>query len=116
MRVPLSWLRDYVRLEMPLDHLTERIDISSAVVASIEHRGVSDDGGNLGLFRAGKVLSAAKHPNADRLQLCVVDVGEGDPTRSSTGRGTSERARPWQSALPGAKLPEELVSSAQASG
>ena len=40
MRVPLSWLRDYVRLEMPLDHLTERIDISSAVVASIEHRGI----------------------------------------------------------------------------
>ena len=109
MRVPLSWLREYVRLEMPLDHLTERIDISSAVVASIEHRGVSDDGGNLGLFRAGKVLSAGKHPNADRLQLCVVDVGEGDPHKIVCGAWNFGAGATVAVALPGAKLPDGLV-------
>jgi len=35
--------------------------------------------GNLGLFRVGHVLEAEKHPNADRLQLCKVDVGEAEP-------------------------------------
>ncbi|MBA2642747.1 MAG: hypothetical protein H0U82_07470, partial [Actinobacteria bacterium] len=71
MRVPLSWLRDYVVLEMPVDDLASRLDVSTAVVAGIERRGVSDEDGNLGLFRVGKVLEAGKHPNADRLQLCV---------------------------------------------
>ena len=41
--------------------------------------------GNLGLFRVGRVLEAAKHPNADRLQLCRVDVGEGEPRQIVCG-------------------------------
>ena len=71
MRVPVSWLRDYVAVEMPLDELATRLSISSAEVEGIERRGVADSDGNLGLFRVGKVLEAAKHPNADRLQLCA---------------------------------------------
>src|SRR5213592_4181175 len=79
MLVPVSWLREYVPLEMPLDELGERLSVSTAVVASIEPRGVVDEGGNLGLFRVGRVLEAAKHPNADRLQLTKVDVGGAEP-------------------------------------
>ena len=79
MRVPVSWLRDYVQIEMPLEELATRLSISTAEVEGIERRGVPDEDGNLGLFRVGKVLAADKHPNADRLQLCRVDVGEGEP-------------------------------------
>ncbi len=77
MRVPVSWLRDYVPLEMPARELADRLVISTCEVDGIETVGVADVDGNLGLFRVGRVLDAVKHPNADRLQLCQVDVGEG---------------------------------------
>ncbi|MDF2750507.1 MAG: phenylalanine--tRNA ligase subunit beta, partial [Gaiellaceae bacterium] len=85
MRVPLSWLRDYVRIEMRVQELSDRLDVSTAVVAAIEEKGVPDEDGNLGRFRVGKVLEAGKHPNADRLQLCQVDVGEAEPAQIVCG-------------------------------
>ena len=109
MRVPLSWLRDYVALEMPLESLVERLDMSTAVVAAAERRGVLDEDGNLGLFRVGKVLEAAKHPNADRLQLCVVDVGESDPYQIVCGAWNFGSGATVAVALPGATLPGGLV-------
>ncbi len=109
MRVPLSWLRDYVALEMPIESLAERLDMSTAVVAAIERRGVPDEDGNLGLFRVGKVLEATKHPNADRLQLCVVDVGESEPYQIVCGAWNFGAGATVAVALPGATLPGGLV-------
>src|SRR3954447_6214124 len=79
MRVPVSWLREYVPIEMPLEELATRLSVATAEVEGIEPRGVDDAGSNLGLFRVGRVLEAGKHPNADKLQLTKVDVGESEP-------------------------------------
>ena len=108
MRVPVSWLRDYVAVEMPLDELATRLSISSAEVEGIERRGVADSDGNLGLFRVGRVLEAAKHPNADRLQLCRVDVGEGEPHQIVCGAWNFGAGATVAVALPGAVLPNGL--------
>ncbi|MET0201149.1 MAG: phenylalanine--tRNA ligase subunit beta, partial [Gaiellaceae bacterium] len=108
MRVPVSWLRDYVPVEMPLPELAERLSISSAEVEGIERRGVPDEDGNLGLFRVGRVLEAAKHPNADRLQLCQVDVGEGGPRQIVCGAWNFGAGATVAVALPGARLPGGL--------
>jgi phenylalanyl-tRNA synthetase beta chain len=109
MLVPVSWLREYVPLEMPLEELGDRLSVSTAVVASIEPRGVVDDGGNLGLFRVGRVLEAAKHPNADRLQLTKVDVGEGEPRSIVCGAWNFGAGATVAVALPGAVLPNGVV-------
>lgn len=109
MRVPVSWLRDYVPLEMPLAELADRLSVSSAVVAAIEARGVADEGGNLGLFRVGRVLEAAKHPNADRLQLTAVDVGEDQPRSIVCGAWNFGAGATVAVALPGAVLPNGLT-------
>jgi phenylalanyl-tRNA synthetase beta chain len=109
MLVPLSWLREYVPVEMPLDELGDRLSVSTAVVASIEPRGVADNGGNLGLFRVGRVLEAAKHPNADRLQLTSVDVGEGEPRSIVCGAWNFGVGATVAVALPGAVLPNGLT-------
>jgi phenylalanyl-tRNA synthetase beta chain len=109
MRVPLSWLGDYVPLEMPVEELSERLDTSTAVVAAVERRGVPDVDGNLGLFRVGRVLEAEKHPNADRLQLCVVDVGESEPYEIVCGAWNFGPGATVAVALPGATLPGGLV-------
>jgi tRNA-binding EMAP/Myf-like protein len=108
LRVPVSWLRDYVPLEMPLPELAERLSISTAEVEGIERRGVPDENGNLGLFRVGRVVEAAKHPNADRLQLCRVDIGEGEPRQIVCGAWNFGAGATVAVALPGAVLPGGL--------
>ena len=108
LRVPVSWLRDYVPIEMPLDELATRLSVSTAEIEGIERRGVSDEDGNLGLFRIGKVVAADKHPNADRLQLCRVDVGEGEPRQIVCGAWNFGAGATVAVALPGAVLPGGL--------
>src|ERR671923_1888417 len=85
MRVPLEWLREYVAVDAPVDELAERLNVAVAGVERIIRRGVADEDGNLGLYRVGRVLEAEKHPNADRLQLCRVDVGESEPRQIVCG-------------------------------
>jgi phenylalanyl-tRNA synthetase beta chain len=108
VRVPVSWLRDYVPVEMPLEELATRLSISTAEVEGIERRGVAEQDGNLGLFRVGRVLEAEKHPNADRLQLCSVDLGEGEPRQIVCGAWNFGAGATVAVALPGAVLPSGL--------
>ena len=108
MRVPLSWLRDYVPIEVPLGELAEKLSVASAEVEGVERIGVPDADGNLERFRVGRVLEAEKHPNADRLQLCRVDVGEGEPRQIVCGAWNFGPGATVAVALPGAVLPGGL--------
>src|SRR5919204_2311228 len=105
MRVPISWLREYVAVEVPLEELAARINVSVAEVERIERRGVAETDGNLGLYRVGRVLEAGKHPNADRLQLCRVDVGEDEPRQIVCGAWNFGAGASGAGALPRAELP-----------
>jgi phenylalanyl-tRNA synthetase beta chain len=105
MRVPISWLREYVAFDVSLEELAARMNVSVAEVERIERRGVPDTDGNLGLYRIGRVLEAGKHPNADRLQLCQVDVGEGSPRQIVCGAWNFGAGATVAVALPGAVLP-----------
>ncbi len=105
MKVPVSWLREYVSFDVPLDELAAKLVLTSVEVDRIVQRGVPDLDGNLGLFRVGKVLEAGKHPNADRLQLCQVDVGEGDARQIVCGAWNFGAGATVAVALPGAQLP-----------
>src|SRR5437867_3987122 len=106
MRVPLSWLREYVPVRVPTPELASRLSISSCNVQHILRRGVADEDGNVDLFRVGRVLEAGKHPNADRLQLCSVDVGQGDPRQIVCGAWNFGAGATVAVALPGAILPD----------
>jgi phenylalanyl-tRNA synthetase beta chain len=109
LRVPLSWLAEYVPLEMPLDELATRLSIATAEIEGFERRGVADDDGNLALFRVGRVVEAEKHPNADRLQLTKVDVGEGEARSIVCGAWNFGVGATVGVALPGAVLPNGLT-------
>jgi phenylalanyl-tRNA synthetase beta chain len=69
MKVPVSWLREYVDFDLSVEELARRLVFTSCEVDRVVRRGVPDANGNLELFLVGKVLDAEKHPNADRLQL-----------------------------------------------
>jgi phenylalanyl-tRNA synthetase beta chain len=100
MKVPLSWLREYVRVDAAAERIAEALTISTAEVPTIERRGPSDPS----LFVVGRVLEAGKHPNADRLQLCRVDVGAGEPAQIVCGAWNFGVGATVAVALPGATL------------
>ncbi len=106
MKVPVSWLRDYVDTSASTEEIAERLSISTLEVERIARRGVPDLDGNLGLYRVGRVVEAGKHPNADRLQLCRVDVGEGEPRQIVCGAWNFGSGATVAVALPGAVLPD----------
>src|SRR5437588_316626 len=105
MRIPLSWLREYVPVHVPTGELAERLALSTFEVDRVLRLGVPDEDGNLGLYRVGLVVEAGKHPNADRLQLCRVDVGEGEPRQIVCGAWNFGGVATVAVALPGAVLP-----------
>ncbi len=105
MKVPVSWLRDYVPLDMPLGELAERLAVASCEVDRIVPRGLSTDGDNLGRFCVGRVLEVEKHPNADRLRVCQVDIGGGDARQIVCGAWNFEAGATVAVGLPGAWLP-----------
>src|SRR5262249_51667819 len=105
MRLPLSWLREYVPIQVPIAELAGKLAIATCEVERIVRRGVADEGGNLDLFRVGRVVEAGKHPNADRLQLCRVDGGEAEPRQIVCGAWNFGEGASVAVALPGAILP-----------
>jgi phenylalanyl-tRNA synthetase beta chain len=69
MKVPLSWLRQYVDVEIPLQELAHRL-----TMAGVEVGDVIETGGWSGCF-VGQVMDIRPHPQADRLRLCRVSTG-----------------------------------------
>jgi phenylalanyl-tRNA synthetase beta chain len=105
MKVPYSWLREYAPVEVSPEQLAERLAVTTAEVERVSWRGVVDSGGNFDHFRVGRVLEAGKHPNADRLQLCKVDVGEGEARQIVCGAWNFGAGATVAVGLPGAIVP-----------
>ncbi|HEY5867984.1 MAG TPA: phenylalanine--tRNA ligase subunit beta, partial [Candidatus Tectomicrobia bacterium] len=82
MRVPLSWLKDFVEITIPLDDLVHRMIMAGLEVATVEH--IGDTWQRDKLF-VGEVLEVKPHPNAERLVLAVVEYGQGTPQTVVTG-------------------------------
>jgi phenylalanyl-tRNA synthetase beta chain len=106
MKVPMSWLREYVRTDATTEQIAAALSISTAEVNGIERLGVP---GDVALFRVGRVLEAAKHPDADRLQLTTVDVGEDRPYQIVCGAWNFGAGATVAVALPGATLANGLT-------
>ena len=67
MKFTLSWLKDHLETEAPLDALLEAL-----TDLGLEVEGVDNPADALGAFRICRVISAEPHPNADRLRVCHV--------------------------------------------
>ena len=76
MRVPFSWIKEYVAWEGTVEEMAEVLTMSGTEVEGVDWVGAPRDPENLARFVVGKVLTKEKHPNADKLNLCTVEVGE----------------------------------------
>jgi phenylalanyl-tRNA synthetase beta chain len=103
MRVPYSWLREYVAPDIGLEELEERLTLTGTKVEAIHHFGLGAPEG----FVIGKVLSCGKHPDADRLSVCTVDVGGGEePQQIVCGAPNVAAGQTVAVARPGAIMPD----------
>ncbi|OGO56105.1 MAG: phenylalanine--tRNA ligase subunit beta [Chloroflexi bacterium RBG_16_69_14] len=100
MRVPLSWLREIVDIELSPDALAERLTLLGMEVKAIVRWG--DDWRNVVV---GELLSVERHPRADRLSLTRVTMGDGEPLEIVCGATNIAAGQRVPVALPGAILP-----------
>jgi phenylalanyl-tRNA synthetase beta chain len=97
MKVPLSWLKDYVPLPDSIPELVNRLTIAGLEVASVRFFGLPVPPGikvkqeeqgpvwDREKVRVAQVLAVDKHPNADKLKLVQLDYGTGTPKKVVTG-------------------------------
>jgi phenylalanyl-tRNA synthetase beta chain len=115
MKIPISWLKEFVDIPMPVEELAQRLTLSGMEVVNVQYIGV--EGGELP-WDAEKILvcnilEVMPHPNADRLVLALVDYGGPEPHTVVTGapnlfpyRGQGRLTHPLKSvfAREGARL------------
>ena len=82
MKVPLSWLRDYVDLSLSPAQLAERLTLAGLEVETITHIGAEWDREKIVV---GQIVRVEPHPDADRLTLATVDYGADAPLVVVTG-------------------------------
>ncbi len=102
MRVPLHWLREYCAPDLPAAALAERLAMTGTEVERVERHGV----GALENFVVGKVLEASRHPDADRLSVCLVDIGAGQASQIVCGAPNVAAGQTVAVAKPGAVMPD----------
>ncbi len=72
MKFTLSWLKEHLDTDEPLDKLADKLTMIGLEVESIDDKAKA-----LAPFSIARVISAEQHPNADRLRVCMVDTGDG---------------------------------------
>jgi phenylalanyl-tRNA synthetase beta chain len=82
MLIPLSWLKEYVDLNLPIKQLAERLTLAGLEVEGIEN---SADWWDPELVVVGQIVAVKSHPNADRLVLVEVDYGSSQTEQVVTG-------------------------------
>ncbi len=98
MKVSLNWLREFVAIELTPEALAERL-----TMAGLEVEGITRYGHYDGMI-AGRIVELGKHPNADKLAICTVDVGAGEALRVVSGAPNLQAGMLVPVAMPGAVL------------
>ena len=102
MLVPLSWLREYVDIDLAPEALAERLTLRG-----MEVQGISVSGADWTDVVVGRLLSVDRHPNADKLWLTSVDVGADGPLQIVCGADNISPGDLVPVAMVGAVLPGE---------
>ncbi|HTS91183.1 MAG TPA: phenylalanine--tRNA ligase subunit beta [Stellaceae bacterium] len=71
MKLTLGWLKTHLNTGAGLDEI-----VPALVMLGLEVESIEDRAGELGAFTVARVVSAERHPDADRLKVCIVDTGK----------------------------------------
>ena len=101
MKLNESWLREWVDPEVDAAELAEQLTLAGLEVDAVEP--AASPGGFSGVV-VGEVLESGPHPNADRLKLCVVGYGSGEPVEVVCGAPNARAGMRGALARPGARI------------
>ena len=110
MKFSLTWLKDHLETGATVEVIAAKLNS-----IGLEVEGVEDPAARLTGFRIARVVSAAPHPNADKLQVLIVDAGDGDHLQVVCGASNARAGLIGVLGLPGAVVPAngmELKKSA----
>lgn len=100
MKFSTTWLKDHLDTHASLQEICDALNAIGLEVESVE-----DPSELLAGFRVAHVLTAEKHPDADKLQVLSVDTGEGDPVQVVCGAPNARAGMKGVLGLPGAVVP-----------
>ncbi len=101
MKITYDWLKDHLKVSAKEDKLLEKLTDIGLEVESVEN--LSE---GLDLFKVAKIVKTEKHPNADRLKVCDVDVGDKEIKKVVCGAANAREGLLSVYAPPGAIIPK----------
>ena len=104
MKITLNWLKEHLDTK-----LTENQIIDKLTDIGLEVESVDGQSGELDSFIVAKILKSEKHPDADRLKVCDVDIGSGDPVKVVCGAPNAKEGLLTIYAPPGAVVPKNQM-------
>ena len=104
MKITTNWLKEHLDTK-----LNENQIIDKLTDVGLEVEGVENQSGELVDFIIAKILKAEKHPDADRLRVCDVDIGKGDPVKVVCGAPNAKEGLLTIYASPGAVVPKSQM-------
>jgi len=100
MKFSLSWLKAYLDTDASVEQIAGKLN-----AIGLEVEGIEDPAEKLKGFRVARILTADRHPNADKLQVLSVDTGEGAPLQVVCGAPNARAGLIGVLGLPGAVVP-----------
>ncbi len=104
MKITYDWLKDHLKISAKEDKLLEKLTDIGLEVESIEN--LSE---GLDLFKVAKIVKTEKHPNADRLKVCDVDIGNKEIKKVVCGATNAREGLVTVYAPPGAIIPKNKI-------
>src|SRR5258705_314411 len=105
MKFTLSWLKEHLDTDEPLEKLADKLTM---IGLEVEH--IDDKAKALAPFTIARVISAEQHPNADRLRVCMVDTGTGEPVQVVCGAPNARTGMKGVFVPPGAFIPGKNIT------
>ena len=101
MKITFDWLQDHLKTSLKEKYLLEQLTNIGLEVESVESLSAESE-----LFKVAKIIKTEKHPNADRLKVCDVDVGEKEFKKVVCGAANAKEGLITVYAPPGAIIPK----------
>src|SRR3954463_16792115 len=105
MKFTLSWLKEHLDTDASLDDIVTKLTMVGLEVESVEDKGKA-----LAPYVIARVIDAKQHPNADRLRVCIVDTGSGDPIQVVCGAPNARAGMKGVFSAPGTYIPGKKIT------
>jgi phenylalanyl-tRNA synthetase, beta subunit, non-spirochete bacterial len=103
MNAPLKWIQEYAKFSTTAQEFSDKMTMSGSKV-----EGYESEADSIEKVVVGKIIEVSNHPNADKLFVCLVDIGDGDPLTIVTGADNLKPSDIIPVALDGSTLPGGL--------